>query len=66
MTNRYTVWHSTGKRDGDAGFDSLRAAEIEFDDQAARDDVTEVELIDNDDPDNPVTIKRYDATQPAQ
>tara|TARA_R110000868_G_scaffold91230_4_gene253058 strand:- start:410 stop:682 length:273 start_codon:yes stop_codon:yes gene_type:complete len=60
---RFTVWHSTGKRDGDAAFDTRENAEIYFDDLVARADVLEVELIDNADPANPVTIKReaYDS-----
>jgi hypothetical protein len=61
MTKRYTVYHSIGKRDGDAGFDRIEAARQEYDDQVSRKDVCEVELIDNANPDDPKTISRYDA-----
>lgn len=60
--NRYTVYHSTGKRDGDAGFDSLDAAQVEYDDQKGRDSVVEIELIDNAGPDNPITIQSWSAS----
>lgn len=54
---RWTVWHSTGKRDGESQFDTREDAEVEFDAKLSRADVLEVELIDNADPANPVTIK---------
>lgn len=59
--DRYTVYHSTGKRDGDAGFADLTKAQQEFDSQCARADVCEVELIDNVNPDTPVIMQRYSA-----
>lgn len=62
---RYTVWHSTGKRDGDSGHDSLDEACAEFDHQVDRREVCEVELIDNTDEANPVTLRRYSADQTA-
>jgi len=55
---RYSVWHTTGKRDGDKAFDDLDDAIDEFDLQAARSDVSEVALFDNAEPDNPKTIRR--------
>lgn len=63
---RYTVWHSTGKRDGDSGFDAIEDAQREYDDQVARADVVEVELIDNNSgKDGPIVLKRHDAAEAA-
>lgn len=61
---RYTVWHSTGNRDGDASYDRLIDAERDFEDQITRRDVVEATLIDNDPADlldAPKTLRTYHA-----
>jgi hypothetical protein len=60
---RYSVWHTTGKRDGDSAWNDIDDAMAEFDAQVARTDVVEVELIDNNDPATSVVIRRHAAVQ---
>lgn len=56
---RYTVWWTTGKADGDAGYDSLDEAMERFDEVKARKDIAEAAIADNSDDS---TIIRYDAS----
>ena len=57
---RYTVWHSTGKFDGDSVHATLAEAIEEFDDQRSRSDVIQVELIDLSG-DEPVVLQSWNA-----
>lgn len=49
-------------RDGEAGFDNLRDAERDFDDAGAEEKVVSAELLDNQDPENPVVVRSFDTT----
>ena len=54
--NRYTVWHTTGKFDGDDGFDDLEKARAEFEHQKTRTNVVQVEMMDTSDASDPKPI----------
>lgn len=59
--NRYTVYRTYANgRDGESAFgDDLSAAEQDYDDATGEVQVCTVELIDNSNPSEPVTLKRY-------
>lgn len=59
--NRYTVYRTYANgRDGESGFgDDLSAADQAYNDATHEDRVCTVELIDNADPNDPKTLKRY-------
>lgn len=62
--NRYTVYHQAANgKDGDAGFDDLAKAEAEYDHQCQQRHVIMVELLDNADIDNPVTLRSWNARE---
>lgn len=57
---RYSVWHSTGKHDGESGHPTLAEAKAEFDHQIDRRGVVQVELTEETE-DGPVVIQSWDA-----
>lgn len=58
---RYTVWHTTGKFDGDSVHETLADAKAEFDNQRSRRGVQQVELSEEADG-GPVIIQSWNAT----
>ena len=59
---KFSVWHTTGKFDGDSSHATLADAKAKFDHQRSQRGVVQVELIEEtDEPNEPVVIQSWSA-----